>query len=145
MLSRTPNKKEENYWHRGGNGRKIELLFLNSFIFQRLQPEAKIHRSSGVQMHKGKLSIDPLKWTLHFDSFFTSLKCCCEPGDIECWLKKVFLLLQVAGPGVHGPLCRPVSSSTHSVCGAQSLPSLVHPQPHREPAVRAGLHHAHCC
>lgn len=45
------------------------------------------------------------------------------------------LLLQVAGVGVDGLVGRPFATPPHRVGGAQPLPSLVHPEPHRVPAV----------
>ncbi len=56
----------------------------------------------------------------------------------------VFFCSQVTSVGIHGSFGRHVPASPYSISRPQSLPTMVHPQPHRVPAVRAGLHHAHC-
>lgn len=140
-------------WRKKG----AELLFLNLSL---LWPEAKLHLSLCGQTRKGKVLIGSITgaslsnnltsppWDLPLSRRISS----CVFSSSLTTSNKVFffpffflLCAQVAGPGVHGPLRRLVPASPHSVGGAQPLPSLVHTQPHRDPTVWTGLHHAHCC
>lgn len=74
----------------------------------------------------------------------------CPPPQDVVWkitlvlISVSFFCSQVTSVGIHSSFGRHVPASPYSIGRPQSLPAMVHPQPHRVPAVRAGLHHAHC-
>ena len=83
-------------------------------------------------------SIYPLLWLLASP---------CGQGDRQVITRShlpCLFSLQVTSIGIYCSNRRPYPPPPHCVSCSQPIPSLVHSEPHRIPAVWAGIHHANC-